>query len=108
MKKHLNPRNLVLIALFGALAAILMLFEIPLTFIVPEFIKLDFSELPVVLGAFMMGPVEGIFIATVKVLLKLVLLVLMAFFTATTFVPVLKRRCRRYVSINYGRNTRQT
>ena len=73
MKKHLNPRNLVLIALFGALAAILMLFEIPLTFIVPEFIKLDFSELPVVLGAFMMGPVEGIFIATVKVLLKLVI-----------------------------------
>ena len=69
--KHLNPRNIVFIALFGAAAAVLMLFEIPLTFIVPEFIKLDFSELPVVLGAFMMGPVEGIFIATIKILMKL-------------------------------------
>ena len=72
-KKHLNVRNLVIIALFGAVAAVLMLFEIPLTFIVPEFIKLDFSELPVVLGTFMMGPVEGILIATVKILLKLLI-----------------------------------
>lgn len=68
--KHLNTNNLVLIAMFGAVAAILMAFEVSVP-IVPEFIKLDFSDLPTVLGTFIMGPVEGILIATVKILLKL-------------------------------------
>ena len=68
--KHLNTNNLVLIAMFGAVAAILMAFEVSVP-IVPEFIKLDFSDLPTVLGTFIMGPVEGVLIATVKILLKL-------------------------------------
>ena len=56
--------------MFGAVAAILMSFEVSVP-IAPEFIKLDFSDLPTVLGTFIMGPVEGIMIATVKILLKL-------------------------------------
>ena len=34
----------------GAMAGILMMFEIPLVFLAPNFYKLDFSELPVMIG----------------------------------------------------------
>lgn len=71
-KKHLNTRNMVLIAMFGAVAAVLMTFEVGFP-LVPGFIKLDFSDFPIVLGTFVMGPIEGILIATVKILLKLLI-----------------------------------
>ena len=61
---------MVLIAMFGAVAAILMSFELSFP-LVPDFIKLDFSDFPIVLGTFVMGPIEGVLIATVKILLKL-------------------------------------
>ena len=39
---------------------VLMLFDIPLPF-APTFYKIDFSEVPVLVGAFTMGPVAGAF-----------------------------------------------
>lgn len=59
--------------MFGALAAILMLFEFPLPFIAPSFYELDLSEIPVLIGTFSMGPVAGVLIELIKILLKLVL-----------------------------------
>lgn len=67
-----NTLKLTLTAMFGALAAVLMLFEIPIFFTLP-FIKLDFSDIPVVFGAFSLGPVCGIAIAFIKCALNLVL-----------------------------------
>ncbi|MBQ7432977.1 MAG: ECF transporter S component [Lachnospiraceae bacterium] len=64
-------KKLVLTAMFGAMAFILMYFEFPLPFIAPEFYKLDFSEVPVLIGTFTMGPVAGVFIELIKILLKL-------------------------------------
>lgn len=72
-KKILSIRNLVQIGMFGALAAVLMLFEFPLPFIAPSFYELDLSEIPVLIGTFSMGPVAGVLIELIKVLLKLVL-----------------------------------
>lgn len=62
----------VLVGLFGAISTILMLFEFSLPFI-PPFVKLDFSELPVILGGYLLGPVAGAAIAFIKVALNFVL-----------------------------------
>ena len=58
--------------MLGALAMILHLFDFPIPFLAPGFYKLDFSEIPVMIGAFYLGPVGGIVIELVKILLKLV------------------------------------
>lgn len=65
-------KKLVMIGLLGAISAVLMLFQVQLP-IFPSFVKLDFAEMPVILGGFMMGPMEGFFIALVKILLNLIL-----------------------------------
>lgn len=59
-------------AMLGALAAVLMLFQLPLPF-APAFYKLDFSEVPVLIGGFMFGPVAAILIEAVKILLHLIM-----------------------------------
>ncbi len=59
--------------MMGALAAVIMLFEFPLPFIAPPFYELDFSEIPVLIGSFMMGPVAGVIIELVKILVKMVI-----------------------------------
>ena len=55
-------RNMALIAMLGAVATVLMLFEVPLPFLAPPFYELDFSEVPVLIGAFALGPVAGVLI----------------------------------------------
>ena len=72
-EKWLTTKNLVLMGMFGALAAVLMLFEFPLVFIAPSFYGLDLSEVPVLVGAFSMGPVAGVIIEFVKILVKLLM-----------------------------------
>lgn len=66
-------RNMALIAMMGAIATVLMLFEIPLPFLAPPFYELDFSEVPVLIGAFAMGPVAGMLIELIKILLNLII-----------------------------------
>lgn len=58
------------IALLSAMAVILMYFDIPL---IPAFgwLKLDFSEIPVLIGAFTFGPLVGIIIEGLKIILYL-------------------------------------
>lgn len=70
--KKIGTREIVVIGMLSAIAFVLILFEFPLPF-VPEFYKLDFSELPVLIGAFSLGPVAGVLIELVKILLKLVI-----------------------------------
>lgn len=72
-EKTLSIRNVVRIGMFGALAAILMLFEFPLPFLAPSFYELDLSEIPVLIGTFSMGPVAGVLVELVKILVKLML-----------------------------------
>ena len=62
MRKNLSVQYLTRIAVLTALASILFLIEIP----VVAFYKLDLSNLPVLLGAFSMGPVPGLNILLLK------------------------------------------
>ena len=75
MKQHnlLSIKNVVLMGMFGALSAVLMLFDFPIPFIAPSFYTLDLSEIPVLIGTFSLGPVAGAVIELVKILVKLVL-----------------------------------
>ena len=72
VSKVKGTRYLTICAMLGALAMILHLFDFPVVFLAPGFYKLDFSEIPVMIGAFYLGPVGGIIIELVKILLKLV------------------------------------
>ncbi|MFR8547903.1 MAG: ECF transporter S component [Lachnospiraceae bacterium] len=67
-----RTRYLTICAMLGALAMLLHLFDFPVPFLAPGFYKLDFSEIPVMVGAFYLGPVGGVIIELVKILLKLV------------------------------------
>ena len=57
------------IGMLGAIAVVLMLFEIPLPF-APSFYEIDFSEVPVLIGCFSMGPLAGAMIELVKIILN--------------------------------------
>ena len=67
-----NIRNMVAIAMLGAVAMILQLFDFPLWF-APSFYKIDLSEVPVMIGTFALGPAAGALIELIKNLLKLVM-----------------------------------
>ncbi len=68
----LTTRKIAVIGMFSAISAILMVLEIPVIF-APSFYKFDFSELPALIGAFAFGPVAGVMIEFVKILIKLLL-----------------------------------
>lgn len=68
-----ETKNLAVMGMLGALAAVLMLFEIPLLFVAPSFYGLDFAEVPVMVGTFALGPLGGMVIEVVKILIKLIL-----------------------------------
>lgn len=72
-KRILTVNTLVKIGMLGAVATVLMLFEIPLWFAPPDIYKLDFSEVAVLIGGFALGPIAGIIIELVKVLLNLII-----------------------------------
>lgn len=69
-KSILGIRSVTVIGLLSAIAIVLMLFEIPLGF-APSFYKIDLSEVPVLIGAFALGPVAGIVIEAIKIALNL-------------------------------------
>ena len=69
-KSRNSTKRLVLTAMLGAISTILMILEFPMP-LIPPFVKMDFSELPVILGGFIMGPVDGMLIAVIKVVLNL-------------------------------------
>ena len=71
-KSKMPIKTVAKIGILGAIATILMLFEIPLWF-APSFYEIDLSEVVVMIGAFAFGPVAGVFIELVKILLNLLL-----------------------------------
>lgn len=67
-----RTRTITQVAMLGAVAGVLMNFEFPIPFLAPSFYQLDFSEIPVLVGTFAMGPVAGVLIELVKILVHLV------------------------------------
>ncbi len=68
-KQRIGIRTMVQVGMLSAIATVLMLFEIPLPF-APSFYEIDFSEVPVLIGCFTMGPLAGATIEMVKILLN--------------------------------------
>lgn len=72
-RKVSSARRISIIAICSAIAAVLHMLDFPLVFLAPEFYKLDFSELPVLLCGFYLGPSAAVACEGVKILLKLLL-----------------------------------
>lgn len=70
--KRVNVWKMTMTAMLSAIAFVLMFLEFSVPFM-PEFIKLDLSELPALIGTFAMGPVSGVVICLIKNLLHLLM-----------------------------------
>lgn len=66
-------RRVAIVGICSALAAVLHMLDFPLIFLAPEFYKLDFSEVPVLLCGFFLGPSAAVSCEGIKILLKLLL-----------------------------------
>ena len=66
-----STRRITIIAICSAIAMVLHVLDFPVLFLAPEFYKLDFSELPVLLCGFYLGPSATVACEGVKILLKL-------------------------------------
>lgn len=71
-KKKIGVRDVAMIGMLGAVAAVLMLIQTPVPFM-PPFYQLDLSEVPVLIGTFALGPVAGVLIEIVKIVLNLLM-----------------------------------
>lgn len=67
----LTTRKIAMTGMFAAISGVLMVFEVPLVFLAPEFYGLDLSELPVLICGFAFGPVAGVVAEFVKIIIKL-------------------------------------
>lgn len=64
--------KLVKVSVLSAISLVLMMIEFPLP-IFPDFLKIDLSDLPALLGSFAMGPIAGVAIQLVKNILHLLI-----------------------------------
>ena len=64
-KRFFSTQRLTIMALLAAIAGILFYYEVPV-FPAVFIYKLDFSNIPVLLGTFALGPIEGSIILLIK------------------------------------------
>lgn len=69
----ISVRALTITAMLSAVACVLNLFDFPIPFLIPTFVKMDLSDLPELLAAFALGPWYGVAVTFLKNLLKLVI-----------------------------------
>ena len=66
-------RRVSIIGMCTAIAIVLYTLDFPVPFLAPPFYKMDFSEIPVLLCGFFLGPSAGVICLALKVLIKLLL-----------------------------------
>ena len=64
-------QKLIYTAMLAAVAGVLMSLEVSVP-MMPPFYKVDFSDVPSVIAVFLMGPVSGICVEVIKLLIKLI------------------------------------
>jgi len=69
-KQKISTRMMTKIAVLSVLSFLIMFLEAPLWF-TPEFLKIDLSDIPALIGAFSLGPVAGIIIELMKNILNI-------------------------------------
>ena len=72
-RKVTVAKRVSIIGICGAIASVLHILDFPLLFMAPEFYKLDFSEVPVLLCGFYLGPSATVACEGIKILIKLLL-----------------------------------
>ena len=73
LRKVTPAKRVSIVGICAAIATVLHILDFPIPFLAPEFYKLDFSELPVMLCGFYLGPSATVVCEAVKILLKLLL-----------------------------------
>ena len=71
-ERILTTRKVVMIGMFSAIAGVLHCLDFAVPF-APPFYKRDFSELAALIGGFAFGPVAGVLIEFLKIMIKLVI-----------------------------------
>ena len=71
-RSYFSSARIAVIAMFSALAAILYIFNFALPFAFPSFLEFKFSDIPVLIGSFALGPVSSVIIVVFEILIKLV------------------------------------
>ena len=71
MRKVSKARYVSIVGICAAIATVLHMLDFPLLFLAPDFYKVDFSELPVLLCGFYLGPTATVACEGIKILLKL-------------------------------------
>ena len=72
MKTNYKMQFIVFVAILSGLAGVLMLIEFPLP-IAPPFYKVDLSDVAALIGGFSFGPLAGLLICLLKVLISILL-----------------------------------
>lgn len=71
-QKQKTLRYLAKVGILSAMAFVLMLLEFPLVFLAPSFYELNFSDVVALIGSFALGPLAGVLIEFVKIVLNLI------------------------------------
>ena len=71
MRRVSKARYVSIVGICAAIATVLHMLDFPLLFLAPDFYKIDFSELPVLLCGFYLGPTATIACEGIKIVLKL-------------------------------------
>lgn len=64
---------MITMGMLSSVAFVLMVFDFPIPFLFPSFLKIDLSDVPAIVGTFAMGPVIGVIIELIKNLLYLII-----------------------------------
>ncbi|CEI74191.1 ECF transporter S component [Romboutsia hominis] len=67
-----STSTLVKVGILSAIGYILMFISVPIPLLFPDFLKIDVSDLPALLGGIILGPAAGVMIAFLKNLLQFI------------------------------------
>lgn len=70
-KKRLNVKLLAFAGIMAGLSTVLFFLDFPIAVIFPGFLKIDFSDIPALVAAFLIGPLWGVAVELVKNIIHL-------------------------------------
>jgi riboflavin transporter FmnP len=70
MSQKSKTHKIAITGMLAAVATVLMFLDFSVPFLIPPFVKLDFSELPALLASFSLGPVSGVAVCLIKNLIN--------------------------------------
>ncbi len=72
-KEKITIQRIATIGIFAGLSSVLYILDFSLPLIFPEFLKINFSALPILIIAFLLGPTDAVTICIIRTILKFIL-----------------------------------